>query len=683
MKNKILLSNQMININISVGEEKASRESLGTVLSNFAFYGFKPSKALLVEILKLSEKELTNFWNETDQTFKNFFESTIEAKKGVVYKNFPTEVMKKSDAEYWIAQILIYIGFPVDFFTEEEIERQPAVISFDKLKSLHIAQSNSLEEIYFNIFNKNVEYTPIEKEFIVYLVDKLNIDSFDISLSPFKMNGVFIAHEVMKRSGEVYAKNATDIIRLAAFVGSNGKTLNEKISFFKFSRQERKKFLKMLISISNYEEDFAARPETFKAFLKSLRPGDYSWAKKVSNMYNELYNKNIKSFSSKVENSKEPWALLSTRHGIFLRSFHKMYSMNAQKAVEGFENISEKLTVFQLLKFKKYIVNINEISALIVRPSSTWTKAKIIENKKNKIEKSDQEKLISIINISLSNKLNNLLPEGVMTGEGLDKIYLPSNDQEISVGRGTIYNIPENINFIRTASYWTNKIGGRDHNFWFDNGFNFIHENEKMSKTICWNSQVNSEYAVFSGDPAIANNPEKCATQIIDLNLKNLEEAGFKYAVWNILSYSNIKFNEAEKVSAILQYLEDQNKGELFEPSKVDLQFDLKGNNLCKFVAYIDIKERKLIFLDLTLPGMKTSSAASNIKAVENYLPAVLDYMKLIPTVQDLVENVKTGSVPFVYSDKDIAIEKGKAFVFKNVNDENKFEKIDINSLLN
>lgn len=684
MKSKILLSNQMIELNINNnGMEKANPQSLGTVLSNFAFYGFKPSKSLLIEMLKLSEKELADFWKETENSFKSYFESVIEAKKGVVYKNFPSEVIEKTFAEYWIAQILMYVGLPAALFSESEIERQPAVISFDELKSLHIAQSNSLEEIYFNLVNKKVEYTPVEKDFIVYLVEKLNINSFDISVSPFKMNGVFISHEVMKKDGEVYAKNATDIIRLAAYVGAEGKSLNEKIAFFKFSRKERKVFLKMLLSISQYEEDFAARPETFKAFMKSLRPGEYSWAKKVSSMYNELYNKKVKSFNSKVENSENPWKLLSTRPGVFLRNFHKVYAINAKESLESFEKIVNELNVYQLLKFKKYIININDFKSLIVRPSSTWAKAKIIDNNKKKIEKSDQEALISLIDNTLSIKLNTLLPEGVMKGNELENIYLSSNDQEISVGRGTIYNIPEEINFIRTASYWTNKKGGVNGNFWFDNGFNFIHENEKLSQTICWNSNVNTELAVFSGDPVIANNEDKCATQIIDLNLDKLKEAGFKYAVWNILSYSNIKFNEAEKVTAMLQYVEDQNKGELFEPSKVDLQFDLKGNSLCKFVAYIDIQERKLVFLDMTLPGMKVSTAEANINAVKKYLPAVIDHIKLIPTVYDLVENVKEGSIPFVYSDKEVSIKEGKAFVFKNVNEENEFEKIDINSLLN
>lgn len=683
MKNKILLSNQMITVNIQpVSKEKADTQSVGTVLSNFAFYGFKPSKSLMEVILNLSEKELSDFWFKTEKTFKDFFEVALNAKKGVVYKNFPAEVLNKTDAEYWFAQILMYLGLPVSFFVEIEKEREKSPIAVEDLKSLHIADDSSLSVIYHNLMNKKVAYTPIEKEYLVFLTQELNVSDVNISTIPFKMNGVFLAHEVMKNGGNVSAGNATDIIRLASFVGADGKTLNEKIEFFKFSRKDRKVFLKMLLEIPHYEEDFAARPESFKAFMKALRPGDYSWAKKVSEMYHALYNKEVRSFASKVEQSENPWELLSKRPGVFLRSFHKVYSLNAEKAVESFEKVAKELTVFQLLKLKKYVLNINDIEELIVRPSSLWAKAKLIENKKKVIKKSDQEKLIAVINEVLSEKLNSALPEGVMKGEGLNDIRLPSNDQEISLGRGTEYKIPENIKFIRTASYWTNKMNGIPMNFWFDNGFNFIHEKEEMNKTICWNSNISSELAVFSGDPVISQNKDKCATQIIDLNLDNLKEAGFKYAVWNILSYSNIKFNDAEKVSGMLQYLEDQNKGELFEPSKIDLQFDLKGNSLCKFVAYIDIQERKLVFLDMELPKMRVSSAAENINSVKKYLPAVIDYIKLIPTVNDLVENVKEGTIPFVYSDKDVNIKEGKAFVFKNVNEDNEFEKFEIDSIL-
>ena len=41
----------------------------------------------------------------------------------VVYKNFPQEVLQMSEAEYWFKQILMYWGFPNQYFTESEKER--------------------------------------------------------------------------------------------------------------------------------------------------------------------------------------------------------------------------------------------------------------------------------------------------------------------------------------------------------------------------------------------------------------------------------------------------------------------------------------------------------------------------------------------------------------------------------
>lgn len=685
MKDIVLLANGFINVpSFKEAKEKASTESVGTVLSNFAFYGFVPSKMIIDTISSFSELQLAQFWAGTEKVLKAYFKEITAAKNGVVYKNFPEEVLSKTESEYWFSQILMYWGVPSEVFAEEEQVRPKSAPDLSKMKVLKAAKDDTLQNIFNTYVIKKVSLTPKEQEYVDIILESLDIKSFDISESSFKMNGVLIGKKVFERGGLVEVKNATDIIRFAASICDQDATLKERITFFKFSRAQRKLLLRMLCSVKHYEEDFAARPESFKALMKALRPGDYSWAKPVSEMYDALYNKHVHSFAAKVNRSQAPWELLKTRPGVFLRRFHEIYSKNADIAISNIKEVFDSLTVYQLLKFKKYVTHVNGNKFIIARAKSQWSKAKLIENKKQYISENHIIELISAIDAVLSVKLATLFPNGVMKGDMLNTITLPSNDQEVSIGRGTVYSLPENVNFIRTASFWENKVNNHTYNFWFDNGWNFIHENEKLDAVVCWNSpgyENGQQLAIFSGDPTIANSQSGEATQVIDINLEALDKAGYRYAVWNVLSYNNIIFNEAEKVFGCMQFLQDQTKGEIFEPSKVDIQFDLKGNTKNKMVVLLDVMERKIIYLDMAFPKISVQSALQNKKSIREFLPAVIEHLNSIPTVADLIENVKDGDMPFLYSDKDVAV-SGDAYVFKPENAENEFNQLDLQKLI-
>lgn len=713
MKNIILLSNGFISLssennNNNVVFNKDTSEFLGTILSNFASFGYVPSKEIISILSSYSKEELTSFWLAQKEIFDIYFKDIQNAKNGVVYKNFPQEVLSKTESEYWIAQIFMYFGVSWDFFAEDEKEREPCKVDLSTLKVLKKANENTLVDIFNSYKNKKVALTPQELEYASYLLIKSGVNEINISDFVFKMNGVLLAKNAYEKNINVKAGNATDIIRFAAVLAGVGDQLNQRINKFTLKRKERKVILKMLCGIVNYEEDLAARRETSKALFKALRPGDYAWAKPVSEMYDNLYKNNVHSFAGKVEMNKDSlklFEILKTRPGAFVRAFHHIYDKNQHKdmVVEMFCETLNKLSVFQLLKFKKYISNVNDNKFIVARPKSSWEKTKLLENNKTKIEEGHISKIVESINETLKEKINEKLPDGVLKGNGLNDIKLPSNDQEISIGRGTKIKLADNIKFIRSATYWTNENGSHAHNFYFDNSWNFImnedeSENEIQDKDIvftteegfvrrkkdnvavCYSNERN-DFAVFSGDPTIANNDKNCAAQLIDLDLLKAKEAGCKYAFWSVLSYSHINFKDAEKAFGCLQFLEDNEKGQLFEPSKVDMQLSLKGNGLNKFLVMLDIEKRELIYLDMAFPGIQVVSAEKNDKAIRKFLPALLEHLNSIPSVGDLVEQVNEGSVPFLVDDKDVDV-KGQAYVFKQLNSENQVIQIDLQSLL-
>lgn len=679
-KNQVLLTKNFVVANIEQANEKASSDELGTVISNLVWYGFTPSNELYSILSAYSSSKLADFWTELKSTLDLEFKEVLNAEKGVVYKNFPSEVLNKTESEYWIAQILMYLGVPSPYFAEEKEARPDVSVDLNTLKVLKVAKEDTLSEIYDGFKNKKVSLTPEELKFSECLVKELNITDVNISEFNFKMNAIAFLGKLDLDKINVSAKNATDILRYAAVLSGAAADLKSRITKFKLNRPQRRTLLKMFCEIKHFEEDIAARKETFKALFKALKPGDYGWAKPVSKMYDQLYRGKIRSFNGKVDLSKQDekvFSLLKNRPGLFIRRFHEMYAINAEYAVEAVKEILNELTVLQLIKFKKYITTINNAKFIIGRPNASWEKAKLIENKKSFLLSNDIKNLSSEIDIQLKEKLNTIFPEGIYLDSNLENVKLPSNDQEISIGRGTVIDIPENIKFLRSASYWETE---KNQTIYFDNSWNFIMGNNQKDTACCWNHMRN-DFSVFSGDPVIQTNENKVAAQVIDVDLEKAMENGCKFAIWSILSYSHINFLKAEKAYGILQFLEDSENGEIFEPSKVDIKLDVKINAFNKVLVLVDIKNRKLIYLDMAFPGMSVRSAMDNRNAVKSFMPVLFDYLNTIPSVKDVMEHVKEGDIPFLFSDEAETV-KGKAYVFKEVNKESEIESIDLQKII-
>lgn len=680
-KNVILLKNGFIpRFNIENKTEGfADKNSLATVLTNLAYFNYVPSKKVMEVLLSMSEEELMLFWEKMHDSLNVLFHNFQNAEDGVVYKNFPEEVLNKTEGEYWFAQILMYLGMSVDFFVEEKYLRSPVSNVVVKAKVLQFEEENTLNEIFKSYLNKKSKFTPEEENIVSSLVVFFNLKHYNISEAPFKMNGVYVGNKVNEMGGTVEVENLTDLFRFAAFL--SGETdLNKKIGFFKFSRKQRKQILRMFLTLNlnNFDSDVAQRKESFKALFKALRAGDYKWAYNVSELYNRLYNKQVRSVNSLAFADGFNFDVLIKHKGIFMRNFHYIYKNKPEEATRAMIETLPEFNVLQLLKFKRYLRFNHKIKDFIAKPNSSFANAKCIKNNKVVFEKEHLVSLLRNIEVVLTGKLSKAFPNGIMKGEDLGKIKLRSNDQEIDIGRGTRIKLPEGTNFIRSATMWKNKSLG---SIWFDNGWNFIYKDMNRTASVCWTA-IKEDFACFSGDPVTGFGGNEVGTQLIDINIQELKNSGVKYAVWNILCYSNISFNEAECVYACAQYMSDQNKGELFEPKNLDLQLEVKGKGNNKFVLVLDVEKDEVIILDQEFPKIKVQSAERNESIVAEFLPTLLDNLMLIPSVKDLVDNVKDGETPFLFSDSNVEIEGGEAYVFKQENENNHFSKIDLDYIL-
>ena len=82
-------------------------------------------------------------------------------------------------------------------------------------------------------------------------------------------------------------------------------------------------------------------------------------------------------------------------------------------------------------------------------------------------------------------RLETFYPEGFNLCGNMDKLKLQTNDQKLAnYGRGTVFDIPENIRFIRTSSYWDINVGS-----FLDNTWNFFDENWEGLGACCWDHE--------------------------------------------------------------------------------------------------------------------------------------------------------------------------------------------------
>lgn len=666
------------------GNDVAGQEALATVMMNIAYYGFALSTEAYKAVAKLDATELALWWSALESELKHVTGASKKMGDFVVYKNFPSEVLSKSEADYWIPQILMYWGFPNEMFTEP-VKPREKMNEVKKASVLHLAKNDTMKNILSSYVCAPARWKDQELQDVLFLSQNLPVN---LAKMAFKENLVLLASSLMSNGREINITTATDVLRLAAGLSDGDVSLREKVKFKSFKKPVRRFLLSSMDRCNNLSEDMARRPELWKRLIHQLHPGDYkrSYPNVVAAM-DSLYKDSLETFNSKVESlilEKNPKVLeiLSTRPGDFRRRLVHMLDVFGDKAANAFisDKVLSGLTTAQIVSLRSAIGMANYREHRVFPPKGNWNKLQIGKSRMVQTEHVDK------ISKALGKVLSARVPLVKVLDPKTSMIKLPSNDGEVGYTRGTTFPIPDNVQFIRSASYWECKRNG---NVWFDNGWNFFDYNWDSKGVISWrNTKYGNGAAAFSGDPTNTKDTKGRACQLIDLYLDKLFAQGVRYAVWNVLCFSRIPFSQAEEVFAALQWGEDAKKGKLFEPSRCQLAFPLKGEQLTKFVCLIDLMDRKMVYLDANLKG-STGAADDNQDILEKTMPAFMEYLDTLPSVHDLfAESVDnrtgrcTSDIHVLYSDKDTELKDVPAYVFKPENKENKFKPVDLNNIL-
>lgn len=716
----------------------ASEAARITVAANLAHYGYGLSAQAFTALGGLGEAELAAWWADVELVLAEATGAEKKMEAFVVYKNFPSEVLAMSEVEYWSRQLCMYWGLPNELFAQPAQERPPRTderageLTF---RVLHLADEKTLPAIRDGLFAKPTRWLEGQWHDVQFLVGALD-EQVDLGALPFVENRIQLAAHLLERGARVSVASATDVLRLAAALSGGDVSLREPTRLRKLTRRERRGLLALLERCPNLEEDLARRREPWKRLLQQLHPGDYrDQVPRVVAAYDKLYNAApIATFNSELERllaarDRDALTLLQTRPGEFARRLRMTLARFGPEAVTAFTRVLGELTVHQLLKLRGFLATIDERRWRTFPPRGNWSKVQIVDRATNEkvgepkaladrlgevvsgvIEavtgrarrgapaaggaptprprtetalqlRSATADVLGALDDELSRRLREVGP--VALAPETARVKLPTNDDKLSpFGRGTVFPIPPNIQFVRTATYW--KSGPTSHNLWYDNGWNF-HDAEWAPLGVCaWNRERFHDAAVFSGDPTNSKDLEGRACQMLDLYLDKLVKRGVRYAVWTVLCYSRKTFADAEEVHAALQWGVEPERGKLFEPSRCQLSFPLRGDSLTKYVVYLDLARRELVYLDASLPA-RVTSAAANGKLLSRNLPAYLEYLASLPSVHDLFLHAPQDprGMPVLYDDAQRALAHGQpAYVFRPTNPDSEFTPFDPTRLL-
>jgi hypothetical protein len=686
------------------GRTPLDRARLATIASNLTYFGYALSHEAFAALAGASEVDVDRWWPELEAALASITGDDRRMGDHVVYKNFPGEVLAMSESDYWLRQILMYWGLPNELFTAPEAPRA-AMDESVSLRVLGLASEHALEDALHANLRLPARWTSGQWEEVEHLLPRY-LDRVDVSSVPFKENQMRLAAKMIALGGRPRVATATDVLRLAVAMSGGDVALREPSKLRGFKRPERRALLAMLEATERLDEDVARRPERFKRLFRALRPGDHaSRFPRTCAAYDRVYrDAPIQTWNSRLEAAlaaRDPAALtmLAERPGEMLRRLVDALRRFGADAAGTFVAVMPSLRTEQLLKVLRTLETLHARAHRVFPPKGSWSKVQVREARPADELPSREivTALVERIEAEIAARVRTKIPE-VRLDPRTRWIKLQTNDSDLSPhGRGTVFPIPPEITFVRSASYW--RSGPTSTNLWYDNGWCFFASDWSPRGACCWTStQVKGPggaSALFSGDPTNSKDLDGRACQLIDLYLEPLAASGVRYAVWNVLCYSRKTFDEAEEVFAALMWGEKAESGKLFEPSRCQLSFPLRGANLTKYIAYLDLERRALIYLDANLPG-RVHSAAGNTKLLAKLMPPFVESLDALPSVHDLFRGVPRSDVgmPVLYddggffgsagsaADEGVALRGEPAYVFRPRVEANAFSPVDLTTLL-
>ena len=649
-----------------------------TILKNLENLGYTLSEELIDILVTLEISELTSFYQELTTILKNSL-----GEKGfinVMYPNFPTEVMEKSEVELYLNAIIHYLSEGKLLPDIEKEERFP-LIDNKKLKVLELGTNEDLFSIFTNLVGAKGSISASDKDLLTWFTqtykEKLTnhmpeeihnkeVLSFVTGLM-MSIKNIDITKVLLP-----YFKTATDVLRLAVSMSNGDVSLSEPTKFKSFKRSERRLILALLENVNNIEEDMVRHSSMWIRLGERVHPSEYRQYQKANLAFFKIRNNiKIETFNSKLENAfitsniKSVIKLLSKRPGEFARRLDQTLRMatdiNEEKMVaKAFELVAKEVSTPVLLQTRAYFIDRakhNKKDMRVFSPKGNMTKLYGIDNNLKTVDKAVCREIVQVCSNALKDSFKEKGPLlNVYVDEEMKNMVVPTSQRSASKSlrtlvRGSKFLIDKQTKVLRPFIYWredekTNRVDLDLSVVLYDKDF-------RRKESISWRNLRSEEYGcVHSGDITSAPNG---AHEFIDMDLSLLREKGIKYITLALQSYSYQNFSELPECFIGVMERENALTGEIFEPKTVKIKADVSNGVDMNIPMMIDIEEDLIVWTDLVAESYGfDNSVLTNAKTLELNTKAMFNLIK--PNLYDLfvLHARARGSLVKTIEDADI-----------------------------
>lgn len=604
--------------------------------------GYMLDKQAMDMLARSRRDHIIRFHNEVTSFLKNLIG---DGNYQPIYKNFPQEVMNKTDIELFAGAVVHYMskGTWVPPTVPYEKEMKFEDVKFNVLKH---ATEDRFNRIFTDLVSINTSLMPQDMAIIRWFVET-NQMLFFPDVIPFKENLCTLAAMGI----DVPIKTTTDVLRIATHMSGGDISLpkvpsktvkrmvrygyssvtdtidnpaRESFKFRKFKRAERRKLLSMLEQTNCDASEMILKSERWVRLGEILHPGEYkNKYPRAYEAFQKVREKKVRSWYSRLDagfkvSLSNGLLVLQERPGEFVRRIDwlvRTYPDNIDTIMTSLSVAAEKASNKVLFEVYEHFEK---------RKDSSTKRTIMVKGSRRPVELPELPEIPARTINNIQTQVNNILCSkfakmdslGVCyVDENLKRIPLPTNMRSLELtnkpvirGQRTPIEM-DNPKVIRAYVHWHDANGSED----LDLSATFVKSENDRPDVCSFSNPRIGDGILHSGD--VRYRQGDCA-EYIDVDIQYAIEQGYRYVVFDVrdfeergLKYTKAKFGMMER-----EYPE---ANEIWLPDTVTRAQSLTSEAEGTLVGIVDLQTMEYIHLDVDSDGR---TAFGSVKETQNII---------------------------------------------------------------
>jgi len=646
-------------VTLPEGSGETPLNVLASLQKNLENLGFLLGEDVIERLKRLDQAQVDSFYQRLVEDLRVMVGAHREFKP--MYPNFPTQVMKMSEAELYFRAILHYLTRELPEF---DVEERPELEDEPNFRIIRLGSREDFEGIFTLLAKSKSPFSPQEQEDVKWFVAQYRDDIKQLlpGQIPCKENLAFLGSELIRNTSEAdavlgdHVKTATDVLRIAVAMSEGDVSLAAPCQFGKFRRPERALLLGWIERAEDRIEDMLRRPGRWIRLGERLHPSEYAKRFPLTAAAFDVIRNDLpfETFNARIESAllkKDTAAamdLLQARPGELARRLDHLARSGEDPAavVERFRNRAAQVSTPVLLQVMAHFRHrdvANGVRAFF--PKGSVAKVYATPKPLPALPTGIAQQIASVCEWILLERFSKLPPLGTCyLDERLKSYLVPFSQRSASKAlrtlvRGSRLPLPD-CTTLRFFVWWKNGTNRADIDLsaaMYDADFGLV------SQLAYYN--LTDFGAHHSGDIVDAPNG---AAEFVDVDLAKCLERKVRYVVMCLNSFTEQPYCDLPECFAGWMGRQAPNSGEIFEPKTVVDKVDVASNTRICLPAVFDLVNSEVIWADIALTGNPrwANNVANNLRGVSLMLRAVSGLSKTdLRTLFDLHVRARGKSV--------------------------------------